>query len=174
MKRFEKTAGIIILISSVVILVTFFLPAFRSDFFTDALNPNIIAFGKAYDTTLNNAEKTPFLSKFYAYYPLFITYVITVIPAGAFWLIQLFRVNKPIRYVVYFITLMSFCISILFFITATNEASFIRTDVANPAVLQIKNLGFSPTIFGILTIVFGAIGAISSGSVLVKDIIKDN
>lgn len=169
MKKFEKIAGIIILVSSVLIFITFFLPVFESKTFSDPVTPSMIIFGKQYSTSVANQA---FAYQFYKYWPLALTYFLPIIPAGAFWLIQLIRVNKPIKYVIYFITLLSFSLGILFFITTPKSAAFVRVDVQSN-LLYLKNYNFIPTIWGILTLVFASLGALSSGAALVKEIIEE-
>lgn len=172
MKKIEKVAGIIILMSSVVILATYFLPAFKAASFKDPVLPSMIVFGKHYHTSMSG-DGSPISFKIFAYWVLMLTYFLPIIPAGGFWLIQLFKVNKPVKYAVYFITLMSFSLSILFFITTINQGAFQRSDIENPTLLYFRNFKFVPTLWGILTLAFGSLGVLSSGVVLVKDIIDE-
>jgi len=148
------------------------LPAFKAPAFNDGVLPSMIVFGRNFNTTMSG-DGSAIAFKIFSYSPLLITYFLPIIPAGAFWLIQLFRVNKPVKYSVYFITLMSFSLSILFFISAINQGAFQRTDIENPALLYFKNFKFVPTLWGIFTLSFASLGVLSSGVVLVKDIIDE-
>ena len=86
MKKIEKIAGIVILISSVVILAMYFLPAFKAPAFNDGVLPSMIVFGRNFNTTMSG-DGSAIAFKIFSYSPLLITYfyqLYQLVPFGLF------------------------------------------------------------------------------------------